>query len=602
MKQLVLLTSLLLLVHFFLVAQPGSPDLSFGAKGMLTNPQRRTYAKAIVSGSDKKILIGSSGFYQGYNTFLIDRLLPDGKPDTSFGTNGSTNILFSEWDNVIYSDSYVMAMIALPDNRIIAAGYANCYSGTIAIACFLPNGKPDTTFGNRGASLTGFRCNERINAITLQPDGKIVVGGNCRPATSANDIHLFTARYLPDGNIDSSYGDNGIVISKSAGAINAIALQPDGKIVTAGYGLGENKITFHVERYNRNGTYDSSFGKAGIVNNRLGSGMQNFLNDVVIQEDGKILVAGRSDGTDVQSFVVGRYKKDGALDNNFGGTGYIATPFKFKTGEANKIIITGENQNRIIVVGSTYSSMEGGDFVLVAYRKNGSLDSAFGVRGIQVTDFGGTDFVNASALQTDGKIVLLGSNYGRYQYSVQALARYNGYPVMMPMYVMAKKWANSNVVSWNCLPMDKHIALYNIEQSNNAHEGYAQIASLHCVNGLKKYSFTNTSPLPEINYYRIKAIGNNGSVGYSETVSISNTNSLLHVYPNPVRDCFTLNGLETDRFTNISITDASGNVLMKGKSNGNNQYHSTVGNWLPGNYYIHVTTGAKTEIIPFLKQ
>ena len=602
MKSSVLLTSFLLFTHFFLAAQPGSPDPSFGIKGLLTNPQRKTYAKAIVSGNDKKILIGSSGFYQGYNTFLIDRLLPDGSPDTTFGTNGSTYILFSEWDDVMSSDSYIMAMNVLPDNRIIAAGYANCYSGTIAIACFLPDGTPDTTFGNNGASLTGFQSDENISAIALQPDGKILVGGNCFPAASTNGFHLFTARYLPDGNIDSSYGSNGIVISKSSGAVNAIALQPDGKIVAAGYSVAQNKIAFHIERYNSNGAYDSSFGKAGIVNNRPGKGTLNFVNDVVIDDSGKLLVAGRSDGTGTQSFTVGRYKKDGVLDKNFGSNGYVTTPFKLKTGEANKIMITGENQNRILVAGSSFSTTDGGDFVLVAYRKNGSPDSTFGTRGIQVTDFGGSDFVNSGLLQSDGKIILLGSNNGIYPYAVQALARYNGYPVTVPLYVMANKWANTDVISWNGLPAEDHIALYSVQQSSNAQGNFVQIANLPGVDGLKKYSFTNTKLLPETNYYRIKATGKYGSVTYSEVVSLANAISLLHVYPNPVRDYITLYGLKTDKFTNISITDGSGNVRMKGVSNGNNQYRTSTANWLPGNYYIHITTEAKTEIIHFIKQ
>jgi uncharacterized delta-60 repeat protein len=130
-------------------------------------------------------------------------------------------------------------------------------------------GMLDPTFGTGGKVLTDFGfANDIANAVALQPDGKLVVGG-----WAGNDFSL--ARYNPDGSLDPSFGDGGLVrtnfangAAESVDHIDGIALQPDGKIVAVGGSNGD----FALARYNPDGRLDMSFGMGGLVVTDFGTG------------------------------------------------------------------------------------------------------------------------------------------------------------------------------------------------------------------------------------------------------------------------------------------------------------------------------------------
>ncbi len=587
-----------------LLAQPGSPDLSFGNNGTLKDLTRQSYEKAIVCLANKHILIGSSGFYNGYNTFLVDCLLPNGKKDSSFGVNGTAFIQFSQFMFSFSASAQINSLAVLPNGRIIAAGYgtASGINGNIALAALNSNGTPDTTFGKKGTLLTGFDGNETVNAIALQADGKIVVGGRATQPFSQDGSHFFVARFLPDGSKDASFGNGGILLSNSIGSVNTIVIQKDKKIVAGGYNNSQTGVNFHLERYISNGSYDKSFGSEGIISSSVNDGSLSYINDVILQKDQKIVVAGRTIFNGLQTFTVARYNTNGGFDNSFGNKGIVTTEFPQKIGNAVEVLITGEKENKIVVAGSNYANPYGGTIVVAAYNNNGDLDTTFGTGGITMTKLEGSDFINASSLQPDGRIVVLGNDQTPFYPASRALASYNGYPQKKSLFVIAKRWLQNHNISWNGLPASDNIAYYIVEQSKNGVTGFTQIAKISGTNHQTDYSTINSHLLQGANYYRIKAVSNGGAITYSEVVSVDNFISLFTLYPNPAKDYISVYGLPVGKMVNLSFCDAAGNVLAKGVSNGNNQYRFQITNTKPGTYYIGITADGKTNKMMFLKQ
>lgn len=569
-----------------LIAQPGSLSSSFGVNGLLTDPSRQAFEKAITSQPDKKILTGSQGFYQGYQTFLTDRLLPDGAKDPLFGTGGTAYVLFTDTNGISTISSEINAIALLPDGKIIAAGHADGSGKHIALARLLPNGSSDISFGKNGTSLTGFGIDEILNGIAVQPDGKLVICGMATPDFTPGNNRFFVARYLPGGSVDSSFGTGGIVVSSYTGSANAVAIQPDGSIIAGGYSTEPDGISFHIERYGADGSYDKSYGINGIVNSRINGGFLNFINDIALQADGRLLAAGRTNGGGMQAFTITRYNSNGSPDNSFGTGGVVTTTFPGVAGEARKVLLTAKGDH--ILATGTYSGNRGSDFMVASYTLSGTADTAFGNNGVVITDFGGDDMNSSATLCSDGSLVASGSNTGQYPFAVRALAKYNGYPVTVPLYVRVKRWWQNHTLTWNGLPASDDVVRYAIEQSGNGRTGFAEIAGVGGTAHLKEYSLTNPDPLTGANYYRIKAISADGAISYSETVSIDNVVPAISVYPNPARDAIVIKGLAVVGTSYISIANNSGNVMMKAVSNGTEQHRMTV-SWLQkGTYYVTV--------------
>jgi len=136
---------------------------------------------------------------------------------------------------------------------------------------FAAPGNLDPTFGMGGKVTTAVGTEDRGNAMVLQPDGKIVVGGRTRPGATRYDFAL--ARYNADGSLDTSFGTGGTVLTSLNRAtapedeILALVLQPDGKIIAVGSARAASGafISTGIVRYNPNGSLDSSFGNGGIV-------------------------------------------------------------------------------------------------------------------------------------------------------------------------------------------------------------------------------------------------------------------------------------------------------------------------------------------------
>lgn len=189
-----------------------------------------------------------------------------------------------------------------------------------------------------------------------------------------------------------------------------VAVQPDGRIVAAGYFGATSPTTgafhgdFAIVRYNVDGTLDTTFDGDGKATTDIGSSTIDLASDVAIQPDGRIVAGGTGGPRGALDFAVVRYNADGSLDTSFDTDGKVTTGI----GPANDLA-TGmglQADGRIVLTGGTID--DDYDVAVVRYDADGTLDTTFGTNGKVVTDVGASslDMSLASVLQADGKIVV----------------------------------------------------------------------------------------------------------------------------------------------------------------------------------------------------
>ncbi|MGY0234405.1 delta-60 repeat domain-containing protein [Longispora urticae] len=226
----------------------GSPDPSFGTGGLVTGVfdapgagRRYDRVSKLTVGPDGRILAAgqagrrtpTSGYYYAFGVL---RLRPDGTPDPTFGGDGTVT---TQSGRTAIADTVVLQ----PDGRVVVTGIGTDPATgrtRAALARYRTNGTLDPTFGPGGlvlADLGGMGLSSRVSGVTLRPDGRIVVVGTAERPGFLRDALL--ARYLPDGTLDTSFSDDGVVVADNSGtgvfdSLSAVALQPDGALVATG--------------------------------------------------------------------------------------------------------------------------------------------------------------------------------------------------------------------------------------------------------------------------------------------------------------------------------------------------------------------------------
>ena len=325
----------------------------------------------------------------------------DGSLDNTFGVNGIVTTFFGSGDN------YANATAIQADGKIVLAGASFNSNGSpcFALTRYNTNGSLDNSFGNSGIVTTSFGSGESYaNDMAIQTDGKIVVAGESDNSTNSSQPRFTLTRYNTNGNLDNTFGTAGIVITSfvSEGFANAMAIQADGKILATGEGTNVGGAGIALTRYNINGSLDNTFGTAGIVTTSIGGSCGG--SAIAIQADGKIVVAGYGLTTNNQlCFALTRYNTNGSLDNTF-GTGGIVTSLIGTSCRARALAIQADGKI-VVAVGSSNR-----DFNLTRYNTNGSLDNTFGTAGIITTVIGIVSGGEDIAIQADGKIVAAGAS------------------------------------------------------------------------------------------------------------------------------------------------------------------------------------------------
>jgi uncharacterized delta-60 repeat protein len=405
-------------------AAPGDLDTAgFGlGTGKVVTPIGSSidYARAVALQPDGKIVVAGVCDNGSSYDFCLARFLPTGALDTSFNATGKV------FTPIGPNTDYATAVALQPDGKIVAAG--ECYNGAnydFCLARFLPSGALDTSFNAIGTVITPIGSgNDSATAVALQPGGKIVVSGVCDNGSSYD---FCLARFLPSGVLDTSFNATGTVmtsIGMSRDIANAIALQPDGKIVVIGYCYSGTNDDFCLARFLPSGALDASFNAIGTVIAPIGSS-DDTATAAALQPDGKIVVTGYCyNGTDYD-FCLARFLPNGTLDTSFNSTGKILTPIGSSEDYARAIAL--QPDGKIVVAGRCFHGTNN-DFCLARFLPSGALDTSFNATGTVITPIGSSnDYATAVALQPDGKIVAAGycSNGSSEDF---CLARYEGGP------------------------------------------------------------------------------------------------------------------------------------------------------------------------------
>jgi uncharacterized delta-60 repeat protein len=330
-------------------------------------------------------------------------LAQSGAPVSGFGTNGKVITPVGSGNDRAF-DLGVQV-----DGKVVVLGYTE--SGTdrhIALVRYTNNGMLDNSFGTGGMVTTAFVGSlNHFPEVEIQADGKIIVAGQVQSSTSTD---FLLVRYNSDGTLDNTFGTNGIVITPVGSAADGatdILIQPDGKVVAAGRGFFSNN-DFTFVRYNTNGTLDNSFDGDGIASVSIGVASDE-LQAIAIQPDGKIVATGYSSITVGMSttidVVVVRLNADGSLDNTFDGDGKLTTQVGTTNDHAYDIVI--QSDGKIVIVGNTVG-FSNTDLMLLRYNSNGSLDNSFDGDGKLVIDISTQDDFRSISLQNDGKIIVGG--------------------------------------------------------------------------------------------------------------------------------------------------------------------------------------------------
>ncbi|MEP6873426.1 MAG: hypothetical protein ABI887_03605 [Burkholderiales bacterium] len=217
------------------------------------------------------------------------------------------------------------------------------------------------------------------------------------------------------GSLDTSFGSNGKAVTEVGPTddyATAMVVQADGKLVVAGWGNGTLGYAFELVRYQLDGAIDTTFGTAGKVVTAVGNGADQA-NAMALQADGKLVVAGSVDESPKgKSFALARYNADGSLDAGFGSGGKVITSFGSAVDEAFAVVV--QPDGKIVAGGHTLSATRGLDFAFARYNADGSADASFGTNGrvvLPVRDGNSRDSIYAMALQTHAgevKIVAVG--------------------------------------------------------------------------------------------------------------------------------------------------------------------------------------------------
>ncbi|HQW40691.1 MAG TPA: T9SS type A sorting domain-containing protein [Flavobacteriales bacterium] len=412
------LTTLFLAFGATTFAQPGSLDNSFSIDGKVTTAfgTGDDSGQSVAIQLDGKIVVVGTVSNGTDSDLAIARYSTDGTLDNSFSGDGKVSTDFG----TVGADGNSVTIQS--NGKIIVAGSAsNGTDSDFVLARYNTDGTPDNGFGVGGKVSTAFGTgNDFGMSVAVQPDARIVVAGNSYNGT---DRDFATARYNTDGTLDNSFSGDGKVTT-AFGTGNdygsSVAIQPDGRIVVAGYAYNGTNNDLALARYNTDGTLDNSFSGDGKVITAFGTG-DDAGYSVAIQPDGKIVVAGSASNGTVRYFAIARYNTDGTLDNSFSGGGIETT--NFGTGTAIGISVAIQPDGKIVVAGDAYMGSNS-DFALARYHTDGSLDNSFGVGGKVTTAFGtANDFGRSVAIQPDGKIVVAGSAYSGTN-SDFAVARY----------------------------------------------------------------------------------------------------------------------------------------------------------------------------------
>lgn len=379
MKQVVFLFFIVYtLAPTFIAAQvDGTPDYSFNQQSYYISGNGNYYAMAVGLQSTGKIIVAGQGFM--VDRSFIARHESAGALDPTFGTMGGMQ-LFNFYSNT----TTLMDMVVLPNDKIVMAGrqeITNAYQGLCAR--FMADGTIDWSFAVQGQNTFGPANGMwNFNAIALQPDGKILVCG-----TSSISVAVL-GRLTANGFPDTTFGSNGFVQFTPFDSLSRVelfdmAIQDDGKILATGKrytsdgGVGSysKSVTF---RLNPDGSADSSFGIGGEALYFIPRPRFNYFNRIHLMDDGRMVLTGTIIDEYCSEFAVIRLLTDGQLDPSFGNNGISRKDYTDTTVSISCTSSLLQRDGKIVLTSPIFFPTDSTFISLLRLDASGSIDSSFG--------------------------------------------------------------------------------------------------------------------------------------------------------------------------------------------------------------------------------
>jgi uncharacterized delta-60 repeat protein len=400
-------------------ATAGNLDPTFGIDGSYGVSVDRLGGLINTTGAivqaDGKVVVNRA---DGTNGIQLTRYNTDGSRDLTFKNSSIANAVNSGFSGMIQQSDGKILVRGLKGDINSLTDYNN-----YALSRFNSDGSVDNTFGTNGSIATNLNQQSYFGTFS-ESNGKIYLAAGVKQSGSVQSP-LQLNRYNSDGSVDSTFGTSGAVIldstATSSKSVASIQQQADGKALVA-VNVGGSSGADYLIRYNSNGNIDSTFGTNGRVTIITASGVRP--NQILQQSDGKILV---TQGTNLK-----RYNLDGSIDPTFATGGVISfsgssvnnTPSLF----IRKVIQESDGKLILDITRSTTDPNR-----LLRYNLDGSIDNTF------VGDFVGETVFNITQT-SDGKIVVVGTTpatdltgSGSVNYTENFVAtRYNTSPVALP--------------------------------------------------------------------------------------------------------------------------------------------------------------------------
>ncbi len=294
----------------------GSLDPSFGigGKAMPFASGYQDFVNSIVIDKNHKIVIAGHIIdnNKSYSNFLVARLNSDGTLDSSFGENGKVSTDINGLTDIAKS----VFLDEAGNIIVVGSSFSKLGREDIAIVKYNADGSLDQSFGISGKISTDFNGQrEYINTATIDKKGRIIVAGSLY--TGKENLFL-VLRYNPDGSLDQSFARGGVSITNLPGTsegATGVLVDANSRIIATGYASqgGNGGDNFALIRYLENGILDSSFGENGKVTtdftlpNQYKSDDSSFASRIDV--DGGIVVVGMSSvqGTQDDDFALARY-------------------------------------------------------------------------------------------------------------------------------------------------------------------------------------------------------------------------------------------------------------------------------------------------------
>ncbi len=596
-----ILKSLIVLCTFFfsstiLHAQPGTLDQSFGNGGYIFTPTLSHTHHSILQPDGKIVVMGLTA------GLTLDRFNMDGSIDSGFGSNGHTEFLKADH---FYGTHFKTFGLISDGRIICATSYSINNKIDVALVMFKSNGILDSSFGLNGFDSIMLDFDAWATGLAVQSDGKIIISGDLKEDEYDYSKTFICRVLPNGGlDPDFGEAGLVVTHYTNQTSSNSLLLRTDGRILRGSTNnFFDSQPGYIVECFLPDGSIDDGFGVNGVATYIFGQGQGGFWNSTMeamaLQPDDKIICTGESGKGNKISMAICRFNEDGNIDYNFGaGGGTLIDYQNYK--DIRSWDVASQTNGSVLLCGNIMSG-NSVPILFIRLTQEGNLDTSFGEGGISPVFIDTLELAITSIhyLPT-GKILLTGAP----GYGIQLL-RFNGDLVLATNFkdLKAVQEQNAITLSWQTLN-ENNTASFTVQRSGNA-ASFTDLATVPAQGGTGAhvYSYTDNHPLSGTNYYRIRENAGNGSHSFSAIVKIEmEAPGSIGLYPNPARKLVTITGLRNDSPVQIRVRDMQGRLVLQKDFAAGSTIQLDLQTLAPGAYYIQVNQDGKNSYLKLLKE